>query len=403
MQKRQTLNDQLIKFIFISKSYLKYQSIKVVSAEYLLELLTAVYLCCCTAPPQYNFLQLLLIYIYQEPTETSKQPIRARYLGHVTGYQPIRDQHFLIRSVYSRTPIYRDPRGKPFCPVNRGARYIGLLTAVYLCCCTAPPQYNFLQLLLIYIYQEPTETSKQPIRARYLGHVTGYQPIRDQHFLIRSVYSRTPIYRDPRGKPFCPVNRGARYIGVYQPPSNRVSNRCILSRVLSLISRFETNRYMIPIRPSELQKQVYQQAKLRKFSKKNRGKEILPVNRGSGKSGPGKSGSDCIYDSSLGQHVRNFIGKEVPNFAIYHLTMYGIVISSVGNEITPHRETRVVGYMQRNRDDFNLHNQEVQTISPFKNSLFRSRDWLLSNQGPVIPDSVGSCSIRIRLTRFFEY
>eukprot|EP00116_Pleurobrachia_bachei_P005240 sb/3465502/ len=35
--------------------------------------------------------------------------------------------------------------------------------------------------------QEPTETSKQLIRTRYLGHVTGYPPIRDQYFLIRSV------------------------------------------------------------------------------------------------------------------------------------------------------------------------------------------------------------------------
>eukprot|EP00116_Pleurobrachia_bachei_P018147 sb/3478409/ len=35
--------------------------------------------------------------------------------------------------------------------------------------------------------QEPTETSKQPIRTRYLGHVTSYQPIRDQYFLTRSV------------------------------------------------------------------------------------------------------------------------------------------------------------------------------------------------------------------------
>ena len=26
--------------------------------------------------------------------------------------------------------------------------------------------------------QEPTNISKQPIRTRYLGHVTGYQPIR---------------------------------------------------------------------------------------------------------------------------------------------------------------------------------------------------------------------------------
>eukprot|EP00116_Pleurobrachia_bachei_P007519 sb/3467781/ len=34
--------------------------------------------------------------------------------------------------------------------------------------------------------QEPTDTSKQPIRTRYLGHVTGYQPIRDQHCLIWS-------------------------------------------------------------------------------------------------------------------------------------------------------------------------------------------------------------------------
>eukprot|EP00116_Pleurobrachia_bachei_P004595 sb/3464857/ len=33
----------------------------------------------------------------------------------------------------------------------------------------------------------PTETSKQTIRTRYLGHVTGYQPIRNQYFLIRSV------------------------------------------------------------------------------------------------------------------------------------------------------------------------------------------------------------------------
>ena len=35
--------------------------------------------------------------------------------------------------------------------------------------------------------QEPTGPSKQPIRTRYLDHVTDYQPIRDQYFLVRSV------------------------------------------------------------------------------------------------------------------------------------------------------------------------------------------------------------------------
>ena len=31
---------------------------------------------------------------------------------------------------------------------------------------------------------EPTDTRKQPIRARCLGHVTGYQPIRDPVFHV---------------------------------------------------------------------------------------------------------------------------------------------------------------------------------------------------------------------------
>eukprot|EP00116_Pleurobrachia_bachei_P019266 sb/3479528/ len=39
--------------------------------------------------------------------------------------------------------------------------------------------------LQVEVYEETTDTSKQPIRTHYLGHVTGYQPIRDQHFLIR--------------------------------------------------------------------------------------------------------------------------------------------------------------------------------------------------------------------------
>eukprot|EP00116_Pleurobrachia_bachei_P014573 sb/3474835/ len=46
------------------------------------------------------------------------------------------------------------------------------------------------------------DTSKHPIRTRYLGHVTGNQPITDQCFLIRSVsavylYSSKLIILDP--------------------------------------------------------------------------------------------------------------------------------------------------------------------------------------------------------------
>eukprot|EP00116_Pleurobrachia_bachei_P008999 sb/3469261/ len=40
---------------------------------------------------------------------------------------------------------------------------------------------------------EPTETSKQPIRTRYLGLVTGYQPIRDQYFLMNNLQSASIV------------------------------------------------------------------------------------------------------------------------------------------------------------------------------------------------------------------
>ena len=68
---------------------------------------------------------------------------------------------------------------------------------------------------------------------------------------------------------------------------------------------------MIPIRPSELQMQVYRPAKLQKFPKKKSGKEILPVNRGSGKSGPGKSGSDCTGKLEIGRTLTPWHLKHV--------------------------------------------------------------------------------------------
>ena len=40
--------------------------------------------------------------------------------------------------------------------------------------------------------QEPIESGDQPIRARYLGYVTGNQPITNQYFLIRSVLDTIP-------------------------------------------------------------------------------------------------------------------------------------------------------------------------------------------------------------------
>eukprot|EP00116_Pleurobrachia_bachei_P002370 sb/3462632/ len=104
--------------------------------------------------------------IAKEQTETSKQPFRTCYLGHVSGYQPIRDQYFLICFCHTWKEI-----NKLTTPGNLGEDLV------------TPGN------------QEPPDTSKQPIRTRCLGHVTlghvtGYQPIRDQYFLkeIRTSY-----------------------------------------------------------------------------------------------------------------------------------------------------------------------------------------------------------------------
>ena len=63
----------------------------------------------------------------QEPTESSKQPIRADHLGHVTGYQPIRDQYFMVGSVPATRTVRLGFR-TVFCEIRQ----------------TGPPKYDFL-------------------------------------------------------------------------------------------------------------------------------------------------------------------------------------------------------------------------------------------------------------------
>eukprot|EP00116_Pleurobrachia_bachei_P015398 sb/3475660/ len=116
---------------------------------------------------------------------------RTPYLGHVTGYKPIRDQY--LRTCSNIVNIY--------------LLHLRLLRLL------------FLHLFLFFFFTRTTPTGKlqplpkkrtisvvpreqeavymlrlearvgtdRPIRTRYLGHVTGYQPIRGQYFLNWSV------------------------------------------------------------------------------------------------------------------------------------------------------------------------------------------------------------------------
>eukprot|EP00116_Pleurobrachia_bachei_P001577 sb/3461839/ len=135
---------------------------------------------------------------------TSKQPIKTRCFGHVTGYQPIRDQYFLIESdpdimfntrkainskkrdgmsgfsvlICTRWRIGKVQQWAVNTTNKTRLTYLGVSS-----CCTVE---WVLETSDPYLDQY-CDLDKRPIRTRYLGHVTGYQPIMDQYFLIRSV------------------------------------------------------------------------------------------------------------------------------------------------------------------------------------------------------------------------
>eukprot|EP00116_Pleurobrachia_bachei_P017748 sb/3478010/ len=70
----------------------------------------------------------------QQPTESSKQPIITRHLGHVTGYQPIRDQYFLIPSVPGTNSYL-------LCPGFRSSLVMLFLSLLFSHLASAPPHY----------------------------------------------------------------------------------------------------------------------------------------------------------------------------------------------------------------------------------------------------------------------
>eukprot|EP00116_Pleurobrachia_bachei_P018981 sb/3479243/ len=92
-----------------------------------------------------------------EPNETSKQPIRTSYLGHVTTK---------ISKLFRRKGV------SIVAPLQRGEG----TSLSQLSMAPGEREVIVLHLTIDHIntggYMEPNETSKQPIRTSYLGHVT---------------------------------------------------------------------------------------------------------------------------------------------------------------------------------------------------------------------------------------
>eukprot|EP00116_Pleurobrachia_bachei_P007017 sb/3467279/ len=129
--------------------------------------------------------------IIQELTDTSKQPIRTRYSGHGTVYHPIMDQYFLIRSVpdVGLTRDSNDQVASAFSTLTTNQNSL-FMSCDWLSANQGPvfpDSVGSYEKSNLFSWRRRKGALLRPIRTRYLCHVTGYQPIRDQYFLIRSV------------------------------------------------------------------------------------------------------------------------------------------------------------------------------------------------------------------------
>eukprot|EP00116_Pleurobrachia_bachei_P000562 sb/3460824/ len=136
-----------------------------------------------------------------------KQPIRTRYLGHLTGHQPIRDQlelTYFFSSCDTPGNAHEDGNTSNNETYNKGRvkspyfRYVVGYSEMFMYLqnragsrdLLSPnqgpvfPNISPVKLCLVcftagMVCCTGCSPGKQPIRTRYLGHVTGYQPIRD--------------------------------------------------------------------------------------------------------------------------------------------------------------------------------------------------------------------------------
>eukprot|EP00116_Pleurobrachia_bachei_P003538 sb/3463800/ len=258
---------------------------------------------------------------WQKPTETSKHSIRTRYLCHVTGYQPFRDQFFLIRSVPENAV-----------PVTDEKEIINYKLA----CISEIVRGDVIE-----------DEGKQPIRTRYLGHMTGYQPISDQYLLtlgsqasqittrFQEQFPKATMLSYTNTPPPEVRKSPEQFLQIYKVTINRRESKGSVDLVTSATVTHSTLRSQPGL--LDLLKTANEQ-----MCNKNKDTKVL---------------------------IDGYRHKKDQNANA--LTGY---LNGAINAV-------VMGATCQEPTDTN------------QNSLFRSRDWLSANQGPVFPDSVGSCHV----------
>eukprot|EP00116_Pleurobrachia_bachei_P011377 sb/3471639/ len=126
----------------------------------------------------------------KHPVVHMAQPIRTRYLGHVTGYQPIRGQYFLIRSV----PVPRSCLKPVKLQIRRQWCDRG---------CNNASKYNMVPEAMSAAWIEDSQLYVGP---RFTGRMK-YPKNRKLTVFDPDIIPGTPIYRIKPFPPSIPVNR----------------------------------------------------------------------------------------------------------------------------------------------------------------------------------------------------
>eukprot|EP00116_Pleurobrachia_bachei_P008289 sb/3468551/ len=194
---------------------------------------------------------------------------------------------------------------------------------------------------------------KQPIRTRYLGHVTGYQPIRDLHFLIRSSSSYSKAgFSIPLSAPahFSP----SPWCSVHATLDCSLSDVTGLDDVILLLSLDDDVILSLDEGTTSFLK-------------------CLCVRR-----------CEMLRVRKMTLSTIRMIRALRRRFRLVSSNLPAVLSSSGGSEREREGLDRVLKGRKRG-----CRNRPTQ----IKNPLFRSCDWISANQGLVFPDSVGSWQV----------
>eukprot|EP00116_Pleurobrachia_bachei_P005472 sb/3465734/ len=313
----------------------------------------------------------------------SKQPIRTRYLGYVTGYHV--DGHhyaryergycdgYVFRVRYIKNCISGTRTITLALSENGRSYYFHESTNVKTLPTTNTINADISKtndakghhLKLTYpVSASGSETTKQPIRNLYLGHVTSYQPIGDQYFLIRSVPATT-----------CSLH----FI--------RLGELTIAWSCTFIFGHFF---------PARLDAEgIHPDANL-----------LLDLPEPTIQSFIGRDLQLHIIMLAMEFNPTLCCGIGKGFNTLHKLPL----IIKHGSE--PERDgalSNCNGELQTGRELSTLtkvtllqNSQKLENNQSNQNSLFRSRDWLSANLRPVFPDSIGSCHHMLQIKSLFQ-